>query len=280
MTDGPTRPGAVAFADVQRVLGVFAQGIAGRHLHLEAIPSSTDDAKTGRIGTDSASIRLPASVADFATAGHNRGAYRTAVLHQVGFIELGTFDFSLATARRLGLTTAVAPTGWIGPSRQVSDLERFFSASARPSLVKRLFGVLEDLRIDTALRQRYPGARADLDRVLASALTARATLASGSPSGSLLETLVRFSLGADPDALIAIDPTGLAADAIAGAEHVMADDATVYTSARAALIICALIDSLPTSSSESRPSSDGTALAEPLPGEGEPDKPGGALLDA
>ena len=279
MTDAPTRPGAVVFADVQRVLGVFAQGIAGRHLHLEEIPSSTDDASPGRITTDGTSIRLPASVADFATARHNRGAYRTAVLHQIGFIELGTFDFSLATARRLGLTEAIAPTGWIGPSRQVSDLERFFAASSRPRLVRHLFSVVEDLRIDTALRQRYPGARADLDRVLVHALAGRTTMGSGSASASLLETLVRFSLGADPDVLIAFDPTGLAADAITAAGQAMADDANVYTSARVALIICALIDSLPDRSGEQRPVPATADLAESLPGEGVPDKPGGALMD-
>ena len=280
MTDASIRAGAVVFADVQRVLGVFAQGIAGRHLHLEEMEASASHATPGRIATDGACIRLPATIAYFALPRHNRGAYRTAVLHQIGFIELGTFDFSLTLARRLGLTRAVAPAGWIGPSRQVSDLERFFAASDRPTLVRRLFGVLEDLRIDTALRQRYPGARDDFDRVLAYALAGRMTPVAGPASVSLLETLVRFSLGDSPHVLITLDRTGLGADVITAAGEVMNDDATVYTSASAALIICALIDSFPGRSGEQHSIPATADLAEPLPGEGVADKPGGALMDA
>lgn len=269
---------SVAFADIQRVLGVFAQGITGQHLHLQELEAQTADGVATRITTDGTTIHLPSQIADFETSVHNRGAYRTAVLHQIGYIEFGTFAFDLTNARTLGLTTAVVPEGWIGPSRQVSDLERFFAASPHPSLVRRLFTIVEDLRVDTAIRRNYPGARADLDRVLAHALGMRPPTDGLGPVGSLMEALVRYSLGADADLLIAFDPTGLADEVLGAAANVRSEGATVYTSASAALTICALINSTKRQHREIGASSD-RAIEEPLPGEGVSDKPGGALMD-
>ncbi len=49
----------------------------------------------------------------------------------------------------------------------------FADLTARPALLRRVFATIEDLRIDAAMRRRYPGARGDLDRVLAHALALR-----------------------------------------------------------------------------------------------------------
>ena len=65
------------------------------------------------------------------------------VLHQVGQLAFGTFDFSV---------------------------EHDFDTEPDPALVRLVFEALEDRRVDLALRRRYPGAIADLDRVLAHAL--------------------------------------------------------------------------------------------------------------
>ena len=95
--DGPdSAPDAVRFADIQRVLGVFAHGIAGRHLHMTAFEESAAEGRGRGFSANGVGIVLPTQVADFASTRHNRGAYRIAVLHQGSIVELGTHDELIA----------------------------------------------------------------------------------------------------------------------------------------------------------------------------------------
>ncbi|HMN84105.1 MAG TPA: hypothetical protein PKA20_29835, partial [Burkholderiaceae bacterium] len=164
---------AVTLVDAQRVLALFAQGLAGRYLHLKSI-DALDGLVAGRlvgpgagrlrpdsITTDGTSIYLPDQVAVFDTARANHGVYRIAVLHQLGFVEHGTFEFSFEEAqRRLPDLPTRASRSWLNPP----PLERFFNLWRSPTLMRRLFMAIEDHRIDSAMPIRYPGARADLRR--------------------------------------------------------------------------------------------------------------------
>ncbi len=220
----PARPGEVHLADVQRLLALFTQGLSGRYLHLKPADALTGDFRPTGATTDGSAVYLPVSVAVFDNPRHNLGLYRISVLHQLGFYENGSFDFSLAQARALldtpdaGLppeSGAALPAGTarVLPERAPTgnppptELERFFRLWSSPRLMRQLFMTLEDLRIDTAMRWRYPGARADLERVLAQALAARPPLlelaATASPAALLFEALVQFTLGARVADLVA-----------------------------------------------------------------------------
>ncbi|AMM24446.1 nitric oxide reductase activation protein NorD [Variovorax sp. PAMC 28711] len=156
---------------------------------------------------DDASIRLPPVIADFASERENRGAYRLAVL------------------RQLDRATAPVPgfNGW--PRRR---------------LLRRVFMRLEDLRIDSALARRYPGARVDLQRAQALALTRRGAPPSATrPMHGIVDALVRFTLGVAPAAPGA-DPTRGRVLAIAAQVRHAAADAS--DSVRAAHAICACLE--------------------------------------
>lgn len=265
----------VAFTDIQRVLALFTEGLAGRHLHLKmfdaghaglrrqpapadpratpARPAPAHDAgpAIGHIATDGASIQLPAVIAIFDSPAYNLGAYRIAVLHQIGYLENGTFDFRWEHAVQslrlplagVAIAASANPVQRLLAQRNSSDLERFFALSPRPGLLRRIFTTLEDLRIDTALRRRYPGARADLARVLAHALASRPPIDPRRPAAALLESLVRYSLGAQRSELAAAVDHGVLLDRMLDiATLVETATASVYHSARAALDICTLID--------------------------------------
>ena len=266
----------VRFADIQRVLALFTEGLTGRHLHLKPIelPSAAgrgadgkkDEAAatpvpprsdagavtTSRIATDGANIHLPTEIADFASIRHNQGAYRIAVLHQIGYLTNGTFEFDLKRAGMLMDLPASRPAGAavsgplsrLIPQKRSADLDRLFATAARPALLRRLFVTLEDLRIDTALRRDYPGARADLERVLGHALAARPQVASLRPLAALIESLVQYSLGADREGLVALDRSGLAAPMLDVTARVQTAGASVYDSARGALAVCAMLESM------------------------------------
>ena len=117
----------VAYEQVRRWLGLFAQGLGGRALLVE--PVDDEQASVGRdrgVLDDPTTIRVPAMVAV-------DGGHRVAALRQLGVLAFGTAD-----ADR-------------------TDLSAFGH---------RVFCALEDLRIDATLARRYPGARADLALVV------------------------------------------------------------------------------------------------------------------
>ncbi len=267
--------GKVEFAEIQRVLALFTEAIAGRPLHLKPLDGQSSNSYISRIATDGQSIHIPQSVADFVVRRHNFGAYRVIVLHQIGYLDNGTFAFNLqAAATRMKLPAALVPgpinNRWqddgrrrvnsdqfappkplysrhqlaLPPTRPVSELERFFAAWRRPDLMRIIFVTLEDLRIDTILRRRYPGARADLDRVLAHALAGRPNIRGLRPLAGLVECLVQFSLAADRTALLVGDGTKLRAALLDAAAHITNDGAQVYDSARIAIDIYHRLEAL------------------------------------
>lgn len=255
MTDGGATdnwPEPVSFSDVQRVLSLFTQGLTGCALQIEPLDALPSSGRSGLAVTDGASIYLPAEVADFTLRRHNLGAYRIAVLHQIGYLENGTFAFNLATALTLmppllalRLHRGPENSGMAPPAADSdSDLERFFARWHRPALLRRVFITLEDLRIDTMIRRRYPGAQGDLDRVLAHALAGRPLLHTLGPLAALMEGLVRFSLGAERAVLDARDETGRQARLLDAATAVQREAASVYDSAHGALDICIRLEEL------------------------------------
>ena len=140
MTEGVAP--AVRAADVQRVLALFAHGLAGRTLLVKPSAEAPPIGRTSVIGTDGATIVVPEAVDGLASARENFGAYLVTVLHQLAQIEEGTYAFAA--------------------QHDEADWHE-------GTLFRRLFVLLEDRRIDLALQRHYPGVVADLDRVLARA---------------------------------------------------------------------------------------------------------------
>jgi nitric oxide reductase NorD protein len=208
---------SVHFADIHRPLSLFVQGLGGKYLHLKPLETGTAGIGAARIAPDGNSIYLPPEIKHFATRRHNLGAYRITALRQLGYLLEGTLDF---------------------------DLENFLARSPRRGLLARVFATLEDLRIDMAIGNRYPGARADLNRSRAHALSGRPPLSAMRTLPALLEALLQYSLGAPREELQADDSSALLAGLIDAAAVVRQPGANVYDSARASLRICAALEKL------------------------------------
>ena len=162
---------SVSFTDVQRVLGLFADGVSGQALPIEVVDDEGGVWPWRASVVDEPGVSVPAVAVD-------RGALRAVVLPHTGFSEFGSFDSQ-------------------------EEREASFAAAARPGLVRRVFGVLEDRRIDEATHVHYPGARRDLDQVLATARGAAPAEAPVKWRAALVESLQLHSLGASPDELAA-----------------------------------------------------------------------------
>ncbi len=206
-----------SFDPDHRVLGLFADGIAGRSMHLQP---TAEGERAGwpwdaDVAPDGETVHLPAAVAD-------RLARRAAVLHQAGYVEFGTADVDVA------------------------ERDAAFAATHHPGLMLRLFTILEDVRVDAAVRHRYPGARRDLDALAAAVLTERSIERPVMQRDDLVDALRQYSIGAAPADLLAASLSPgramLLADLLRRASPLRAIGATADDSIRIAIEIGELVD--------------------------------------
>jgi len=224
---------SVNLVEAQRLLSLFAQGISGRYFHLQPLAALKGEFRPATPTSDGRTLFLPEAVEEFAEPRQNLGFYKVAVMHQLGFFEFETWAFDLAEARRRvpGLASREAE-----PRRaQPGELEMFFACFQEQRLVRRLFGVLEDYRVDCGLARAYPGLQRDLGHAMAFALERRGALPSILGAAGLLEALVRCTLRAGAPALRAADATGLVEAVIDAARRAGEPQADVYTSAEQAI---------------------------------------------
>ncbi|MCY3837176.1 MAG: hypothetical protein OXH09_00715 [Gammaproteobacteria bacterium] len=213
------------------MLALFAEGIAGRPVHIKSLAECPPQAAGGDpdltlgdgIGAshDGKAVYLPEQIDHFADEGLNGALYRLATLDELGFREFGTYRFDIETARRR--LPWLAANRSAAPGLRESDLTVFFRAFSRSSIAKAVFRVIETARIRAAVSRRYPGARR-YRRSLASYLAERWAEPAGEPTD--LETLCAALLGVDVESRL----FPLAAE-------VLTPLADVYTSA-AATVAC------------------------------------------
>ncbi len=214
MTDvAPAKPvTAVELDEVKRLVSLFTEGVSGRALNINAFDPTQpvgDGHRAPVISSDGQSIFLPSMLNIYKTQRENFGAYRISVLHQVGYDEFGTFRFHLGRAAkqipavkqqlqeqkdRIERGDQPSPPPAIATQPGKLDIEQFFTLWPDANLTRAFFQTVEAWRIDRAIAEHYPGARADLDREMRFALASRA-----SPSGhhvtQIHERLTRYTLG-------------------------------------------------------------------------------------
>ena len=208
------------------MLALFAEGIAGRPVHIKSLAEFTGDpdlAIPDGIGAshDGKAVYLPEHIDHFPDEMLNGALYRLAILDELGFREFGTYRFDIEAARRRVPWLAANPSA--APLLRESGLAVFFHAFARPRMAKALFRIIETARIRAAVSRRYPGTRR-YRRSLAGYLAERWAEAIAEPGG--LETFCLALLGVDVESRF----FPLAAE-------VLTPMADVYTSA-AATVAC------------------------------------------
>lgn len=228
----------VELADVESLLTLFAEGIAGRYYHIKA----TDEFASRRIilNPELAALSRDTIYVPSRLDYPDSAAYRVMVLQQLGLQEFGTYRFNLDTARAAipALAELPAPT----PVLRESDFELFYHHVAQPNILKHLFNGCERARIMACVQARYPGVKRHLQALQNHQ---RRSLVSA-PIESLTQLLEVFNLYADG----VIDPTdwdasgwtegdfGLLLDfALSQLDNVSHQRATVYDTADAALNI-------------------------------------------
>ena len=179
---------------IQSVLRMYVEALTGKEIEVEPLSAMPQESRIG----DGKTIYLPSSVAEFDDDEMDFRLYKVLAAHGAGQIEFGTFERDTtglkaaftelselysATADQLD---AFSLAGYIEDVQkgeraltddeilaeanrrerhlpEDSDYRNVLKAFPEPRIARKIFGTMENARIDNRLRQTYRGLRKDLD---------------------------------------------------------------------------------------------------------------------
>jgi hypothetical protein len=170
---------------VQHLLRLYVEALTGREVEIAALAAVPDESRIG----DGRTIHLPSVVNEFGDDELDFRLYKVLASHAAGQIEFGTYDrggIIVAAYRAVAeaydpenvnaLDAFALPDLMVDPLSSASPVDERTPAEdlsyqqvlrlfPKPQLARRVFGTLENGRIDRRLRYRYRGLRRDLDLI-------------------------------------------------------------------------------------------------------------------
>jgi nitric oxide reductase NorD protein len=173
----------LALDSVQHLLRLYVEALTGREVEVAPLAAVPDEARIG----DGRTIHLPSLVNEFGEEDLDFKLYKVLAAHAAGQIEFGTYE----RGGMLGVAHAAIKSAYSKENVDAMDAfaipDQLLHASERqvdtdntdpntdyrdalklfplPQLARRIFGTLENGRIDRRLRQSYRGLRRDLDLI-------------------------------------------------------------------------------------------------------------------
>ncbi|HEY5932691.1 MAG TPA: hypothetical protein VIT63_07225, partial [Nitrospira sp.] len=190
----------VPFRQVARRVKLFAQGLCGTDVAVTALPDSVTSPARATVSPDGRSISLPALLRRYPTAAENERLYLVMAAHEAGHVEFGTYRLRLESLADL-VETVRRRYGRLQQARPDS-LATLFQLYPHPLLVRDLWVVLEDARIEFLLQAEYPGLRSDLARLAAEAIGPRDPAQGVMPTEMVVDGLLRLSTGEAEDTAV------------------------------------------------------------------------------
>lgn len=170
--------GRAQFDAAHRSLALFAQAIGQRPVRLAPSSVSVASAWLRPMSADPAMLGIATAMRGLGSAADHRAALRIAVMRETLRGEAPGFSSVAAPPR---------PRHPLRPPPPAPDNAR--------RIERRLFGLLERMRVDAVIGRHYPGARADLARVQACGLALRGSYEPQGALAALIDGLARASLG-------------------------------------------------------------------------------------
>ena len=196
----------VPLRQVARSLALFAQALCGRAVRVESLPDEAVGPRSGgqtvrpraraAVSQDGRTIFVPPVMRRETDREANRHAYVVMVAHEAGHLEFGTYDLDLTELGELVEAVSVrygrSPQMAIPTPRTLAD---FFALYPQPGVIRDLWTIFEDARVEARLRAEYPGLRADLDAATKAALSLRSLTHGMSVRELMLDALLLASSG-------------------------------------------------------------------------------------
>lgn len=175
----------LALDSVQHLLRLYVEALTGREVEIAPLAAVPDEARID----DGHTIHLPSLVNEFGDDDLDFRLYKVLAAHAAGQIEFGTYEHGgalraayAAIAERYSKENVDALDAFAIPDEmlQISDEEQTSTNQSelselgyrdvlklfpQPQLARRVFGTLENGRIDRRLRRAYRGLSRDLDLI-------------------------------------------------------------------------------------------------------------------
>jgi hypothetical protein len=188
---------------VARSLTLFAQALCGRPVRVQATSEGEEQHPRSTVGAEGLVIHLPSLVRRYGTYEENVRFYQVMAAHEAGHVEFGTYDLSLS--RLADLPADLQAEGKEIAGQGPRTLAELFALYRQPGLIRDLWTILEDARVEYLLQREYPGLRRDLALLAAEAVNTR-TLSHGLTVRELIvDQLLLRSTAADPKSVPAPD---------------------------------------------------------------------------
>jgi nitric oxide reductase NorD protein len=159
--------GGLTLDSVSHTLRLYVEGLTGRSLNIASMSSIPDEAKIG----DGKTIYLPSVVAEFEGEQENFRLFKVLAAHAAGQVEFQTYSkgapdtVAALTEARTAFAHRRRRNGNGAVDEDSVDFTAVLAEFPNPDLATRLFGTIENGRIDYLLRAMYRGIRRDLDFV-------------------------------------------------------------------------------------------------------------------
>jgi hypothetical protein len=120
--------------------------------------------------------------------------------HEAGHLEFGTYQLRLESLA--DLVEIVRHRYGRSDEGRPETLAALFQLYPNPTLVRDLWVVLEDARVECLLQTEYPGLRCDLARLASESITPRDPAQGVTPKELVVDCLLRLSLGEAADSVV------------------------------------------------------------------------------
>ncbi|HMU55863.1 MAG TPA: VWA domain-containing protein [Nitrospira sp.] len=186
---------------VARRMKLFVQGLCGTDVAIAALPdSAVSAAARATVSADGRTILLPAVLRRYPTADRNERLYLVMAAHEAGHLEFGTYRLQLESLDDLCRTVVERYGRSAEPPP--SSLAELFRRYPHPGLIRDLWTLLEDGRVERLLREEYPGLRQDLARLAEEAVTPRDPAQGLTAKELIVDCLLRLTTGESADAAV------------------------------------------------------------------------------
>ena len=180
----------VSLRQVARSLKMFARALCGEDVAIEGLPegggsigassmSTSPGSGKAQVSADGKTVYLPLVMRRSETREGNRRWYTVMVAHEVGHVEFGTYALSTEVLQRVSTRVQTRyHEEVLRPNRAIQTLGNLFQCYPQPEIIRDLWEIVEDARIDFLLRHEYPGLQEDLTSLTKEAMELR-TLSHG-----------------------------------------------------------------------------------------------------
>ena len=253
---------SVELERVREIIRMYCRMLAGRDIEVQASQQLVNK----KIGwfqgelptTEGTTIYLPKVINRHPSKDLNFGFFKVISTHQTGHIEFGSFTFSFDRPSALfedvrpelrGSTGSVATRHVAGDHPGTSDtadestvpMSRFFDLFPDRKMALDVFTILESTRIDSNVARAYKGLAVLYEQVQAEALETRPALTDLPAQETLIELMIRFSLGQSSDLSAPGEHVEVAKRLRSLVNKMRTDGAMVEDAAEATIRACALI---------------------------------------